>query len=154
MLTEEKIINMALRRYRLGTVLVWPGVFTRMPFIGFRGHLTFASEGSFYASGCIIHLPLTKEEFYAVETTMPTYPDYVHQLLARAREEGQPGEPADWVKQQARLFSGEMPDEMLQDLLQHHRWTRQIPPPAVPKHYDPNEPPIDPTASLGAEDDE
>jgi hypothetical protein len=63
-------------------------------------------------------------------------------------KDGQPGEPADWVKKQVHLFSGELPDEMIQDMLQDHRWTRNIPPPSTPKRYDPNELPYDPPAYL------
>jgi hypothetical protein len=36
MVTEEKILNMALVRYRLGSVLVWLGVMTWAPFILLR----------------------------------------------------------------------------------------------------------------------
>ncbi|HLO17206.1 MAG TPA: hypothetical protein VK206_20400 [Anaerolineales bacterium] len=33
MVTEEKIISNVVLRYRLGTVLIWLGVFTWLPFI-------------------------------------------------------------------------------------------------------------------------
>ena len=36
MLAEEKIMDAALARYRLGTVLIWLGVFTWAPFIVLR----------------------------------------------------------------------------------------------------------------------
>ena len=36
MVTDEKIINTALIRYRLGTVLIWLGVMTWLPFIVLR----------------------------------------------------------------------------------------------------------------------
>jgi hypothetical protein len=36
MVTEEKVSNVALARYRLGTVLVWLGVMTWAPFIVLR----------------------------------------------------------------------------------------------------------------------
>ena len=36
MVTEEKILNMALARYRLGNVLIWLGVLTWTPFIVLR----------------------------------------------------------------------------------------------------------------------
>jgi hypothetical protein len=36
MITEEKIINGVVMRYRLGTILVWLGVFTWAPFIFLR----------------------------------------------------------------------------------------------------------------------
>ncbi|HSL44140.1 MAG TPA: hypothetical protein VK897_11955 [Anaerolineales bacterium] len=36
MVTEEDIINTVMLRYRLGTILVWLGVFTWLPFIFLR----------------------------------------------------------------------------------------------------------------------
>ena len=36
MLTDEKIVNAALMRYRLGTVLIWLGVLVWLPFIALR----------------------------------------------------------------------------------------------------------------------
>ena len=36
MVTEEKILNNVMLRYRLGTILVWIGVFTWAPFIFLR----------------------------------------------------------------------------------------------------------------------
>ena len=36
MITEEKIINTAFTRYRLGNVLIWLGVMTWLPFIVLR----------------------------------------------------------------------------------------------------------------------
>jgi hypothetical protein len=36
MVTEDKIINSIMLRYRLGTILVWLGVFTWLPFIFLR----------------------------------------------------------------------------------------------------------------------
>lgn len=36
MVTEEKIINGVVMRYRLGTILIWLGVFTWAPFIFLR----------------------------------------------------------------------------------------------------------------------
>ena len=36
MVTEEKIISGAVLRYRLGTILIWIGVFTWVPFIFLR----------------------------------------------------------------------------------------------------------------------
>lgn len=36
MVTGEKTINTALRRYRLGTVLIWMGILTWLPFIILR----------------------------------------------------------------------------------------------------------------------
>jgi len=35
-----------------------------------------------------------------------------------------------------------------------HRWTRNIPPPSIPKRYDPNEPPFTPPEFLGDMDNE
>jgi hypothetical protein len=64
------------------------------------------------------------------------------------QDDGQPGEPADWVKKQARMFGG----EIAEDLMQRHCWTRQIPPPSTPPRYDPNEPPFDAGDILGSEE--
>lgn len=36
MVTEEKIINTVVLRYRLGTILLWLGIFTWVPFIFLR----------------------------------------------------------------------------------------------------------------------
>jgi len=36
MVTDEKIVNTTLTRYRLGTVLIWLGVMTWLPFIVLR----------------------------------------------------------------------------------------------------------------------
>lgn len=66
------------------------------------------------------------------------------------QDDGQPGEPANWVKKQAKMFRG----EIAEDLLQRHRWTRNIPPPSTPPRYDPNEPPFDPSEILGSSDDD
>ncbi len=74
------------------------------------------------------------------------------------RDEGQPGEPADWVKKQIRQFEkwgdDELHKEMLEEMKQTHQWTRNIPPPSTPKKYDPNEPPFDPSEMLGDFDDD
>lgn len=58
-------------------------------------------------------------------------------------DDGQPGEPADWVKKQiARLErwgkDDEFQQEMITDLWERHRWTRNITPPSTPKRYDPH----------------
>lgn len=62
-------------------------------------------------------------------------------------DDGQPGEPADWVKKQSRLFEREIDDEEVRDVIEEmnrrHRWTRNILPPSTPPKYDPNQPPID-----------
>jgi len=36
MVTDEKIVNTALTRYRLGTILIWLGVMTWLPFVALR----------------------------------------------------------------------------------------------------------------------
>jgi len=73
------------------------------------------------------------------------------------RDDWQPGEPADWVKKQIRMFErmgdNELRREMLEDMFNRHRWTRNIPPPSAPKRYDPNEPPFTPPDFLGDVDD-
>ena len=38
---------------------------------------------------------------------------------------------------------------MIEHMIQTHKWTRNIPPPSIPKKYDPNEPPFDPSAIFG-----
>lgn len=60
------------------------------------------------------------------------------------RDNGQPGEPADWVKKEIKLFT-----EYAGEIYQMHRWTRQIQPPALPPRRDPNEPPFDPSETFG-----
>jgi hypothetical protein len=73
-------------------------------------------------------------------------------------DEGQPGEPADWVKKQIRQLEkwgdDELHKEMLEEMKHTHQWTRNIPPPSTPKRYDPNEPPFDPSEFPGDMDDE
>jgi hypothetical protein len=54
------------------------------------------------------------------------------------RDDGQPGEPADWAKKQARLFRGKIGKQILLE----RRWTRNIPPPSTPKRRNPNEAPF------------
>jgi len=66
------------------------------------------------------------------------------------RDDGQPGEPAEWAKKQARLFRGEIGAQILSE----RRWTRNIPPPDTPKRYDPNEPPFNPADLLGGQNDD
>jgi hypothetical protein len=61
--------------------------------------------------------------------------------------DGQPGEPADWVKQRVRMYEkwqDELNPEILEDLQRSHRWMRNIAPPSTPKKRNPNEPPFDP----------
>lgn len=69
------------------------------------------------------------------------------------RDEGQLGEPADWVKKQIRQLEkwgdDELHKEMLEDMKRTHQWTRNIPPPSTPKRYDPNVSPFDPSGFLG-----
>jgi hypothetical protein len=67
-------------------------------------------------------------------------------------DDGQPGEPADWVKKRIPMYEkwkDELHQEMLEDLKSSHQWTRNIPPPSEPPRYDPNEPPFDPSEILG-----
>ncbi len=74
------------------------------------------------------------------------------------RDDGQPREPADWVKKQVRLFERETDDEdvkeMIEEIKRRHLWTRNIPPPSTSPRYDPNEPPFDPRDVLGNMDDD
>ena len=72
------------------------------------------------------------------------------------KDDGQPGEPADWVKKRIQMFEkwkDELHAEMVEDLKRMHMWTRNIEPPSAPKRYDPNEPPFDPGETLDDYDD-
>ena len=67
-------------------------------------------------------------------------------------DDGQPGEPADWVKKRIRMletWDDELHTEILEDLKNTHQWTRNIEPPSTPKRYKPNEPPIHPGDRTG-----
>jgi hypothetical protein len=57
-------------------------------------------------------------------------------------DDGQPGEPADWVKKQAEMFADD--PEIAEDILSRHRCTRPIQPPSTQTRYDPSEPPFIP----------
>lgn len=74
------------------------------------------------------------------------------------KDDGQPGEPADWVKKQIRMFERDGDDEdmkeMIEEMKRMHRWTRNITPPSTPPRYDPNEPPFDPGEIFGDMDDD
>ena len=76
------------------------------------------------------------------------------------RDEGQPGEPADWVKKQIDQLEkweggDELHKEMLEEMKRTHQWTRNIPPPSTtPKRYDPNELPFNPADIFGEMDDD
>lgn len=63
------------------------------------------------------------------------------------KDDGQPGEPAEWVKKQMEMFEDD--EEIVDELMRMHRWTRNITPPATPPRYDPNEPPFDPRDIFG-----
>jgi hypothetical protein len=68
------------------------------------------------------------------------------------QDDGQPGEPADWVKKRIRMYEkwkDELHAEMLEDLKHMHKLTRNITPPSMPQKHDPNEPPFDPGEILG-----
>ncbi len=67
-------------------------------------------------------------------------------------DDGQPGEPADWVNKQMELFEDN--EEIVEELKRIHRWTRNIPPPSTPPRYDSNAPPFDPGDVLGDMDDD
>lgn len=67
-------------------------------------------------------------------------------------DDGQPGEPADWVKKQLKLMHREFRDEEMQkvfdEMMCMHRWTRNIPHPTTPPRRDPNEPPFIPLSEF------
>ena len=68
------------------------------------------------------------------------------------RDDGQLGEPADWVKKRIRMYEkrkDELHTEILEDLKRSHQWTRNITPPATPQKHNPNEQPFDPNEILG-----
>ena len=73
-------------------------------------------------------------------------------------DDGQPGEPAAWVKKQMKLLRREFRDEDVQKvfdkMMDRHRWTRNIPPPPTPPKRNPNEPPFFPTAKFFSDVDE
>ncbi|MBC8507772.1 MAG: hypothetical protein H8D34_23135 [Chloroflexi bacterium] len=72
-------------------------------------------------------------------------------------DDGQPGEPADWVKKRIRMYEkwkDELHTEMLEDMKRTHQWTRNIPPPSTPKRYDPNELLLDPNDIIGDMDED
>ncbi len=56
----------------------------------------------------------------------------------------QPGEPADWVKEEIKLMEEFIQQDQenrqfLEKYLRAHRWTRNIPPPSLPKRHDPHQ---------------
>lgn len=68
------------------------------------------------------------------------------------QDDGQPGEPADWVKKQMRMYEkwkDERHQQIIEDLKRRHQWTRNIPPPSTPKRYNPHAPPFDPGEIFG-----
>ncbi len=70
------------------------------------------------------------------------------------KDDWRTGEPADWVKKQMKMMDGLLGEDgdaknALEDHWYAHRWTRNIPPPSMPKRYDPNEPPFNPADILG-----
>ncbi len=72
------------------------------------------------------------------------------------KDDGQPGEPADWVKKQIKMLekwdNDEIQQEMIENSKSRHRWTRNIKPPSTPPRYDPNEPPFDSHNVFGSSD--
>ncbi|MCI0553623.1 MAG: hypothetical protein L0287_21970 [Anaerolineae bacterium] len=73
------------------------------------------------------------------------------------QDDGQPGELPDWAKRQIKRLErlkddDDVSKEMIEHMIQTHKWTRNIPPPSTPPRYDPNEPPFDPSEFLGDAD--
>jgi hypothetical protein len=68
-------------------------------------------------------------------------------------DNGEPGELPDWARRQIkrleRYRDEDGTNEMIDEMIRMHRWTRNIPPPVTPKKYDPNEPPFDPGEIFG-----
>lgn len=58
-------------------------------------------------------------------------------------DNGEPGELPDWAKRQIkrleRYRDEEGTNEMIDEMIRMHRWTRNISPPSTPKKYDPND---------------
>lgn len=77
------------------------------------------------------------------EKSLPTLVDWSF----LDKDDGQPGEPAEWVKKQMAMFADD--EEIVDELMRMHRWTRNITPPAMPPRYDPNEPHFDPRDIFG-----
>lgn len=72
-------------------------------------------------------------------------------------DDGQPGELPDWAKRRLKRLERVKKDddvskEMIDHMIQMHKWTRNITPPFTPRRYDPNEPPFDPSEFLGNQD--
>jgi len=69
------------------------------------------------------------------------------------QDDAQPGELPDWAKRQIkrleRYRDEDGTNEMIEEMVRMHRWTRNIPPPSRPKKYDPNQPPFNPTEIFG-----
>jgi hypothetical protein len=70
------------------------------------------------------------------------------------RDDGQPGELPDWAKRQIKRLESlkdkdETSKEMVEEIIRMHQYTRNIEPPNVPKRYDPNAPPFDPSEIMG-----
>jgi hypothetical protein len=87
------------------------------------------------------------------ETTLPTETDKsVSNIVDWSfldADDGQPDKPADWVNKHIQRLErwgkdDELHQEMIADMKERHRWTRNIPPPTTPKRYDPNESPFIP----------
>lgn len=71
------------------------------------------------------------------------------------RDDGQPGELPDWAKRQIKRLErlkekDDLSQEMIEDMIRMHKYSRNIPPPSTPRKYDPNEPPFDPGEVFGA----
>ncbi len=65
-------------------------------------------------------------------------------------DNGEPGELPDWAKRQIkRLEKDKGMNEIVEHMINMHKWTRNITPPSTPKRYDPNEPSFDPSDILG-----
>jgi hypothetical protein len=70
-----------------------------------------------------------------LEATSPTLVDWSF----LDQDAGQPGEPAEWVKEQIEMFEdAEVDREMIEEMKRIHRWTYNITPPSTPPRYDDN----------------
>lgn len=74
------------------------------------------------------------------------------------KDDGKPGELPDWAKRQIKRLErlrdkDETTNQMIEDMIQTHKFTRNIPPPRIPKKYNPNDLIDDSWKNFGAIED-
>lgn len=69
------------------------------------------------------------------------------------KDNDEPGELPDWAKRQInrlkKFEDDEDTKEIIEDMINRYKWARNIPPPTIPKKYDPNEQPFNPGEVFG-----